>query len=99
MLKSGLVFTGVVLISAATCADSSMLSHGMFSRKPAERWEEAFITGNGTLGAMVCGKTDVEEVCFDHERLYWPNNEQEEEPPPDIARYVPEMQKMILAGQ
>ncbi len=78
---------------------ASAAGHGMFSEKPAAKWQEAFVTGNGTLGAMVSGKTDREQVYFNHEKLYRPAKKQEQVPPPDIARFVPGMQKLILQGK
>jgi len=45
----------------------------LWYRKPAERWSEALPLGNGRMGAMIYGKTDVERIdlseitCFSGE--------------------------------
>ncbi len=37
---------------------------------PADKWENALPIGNGRLGAMVFGRTDVEKIQF-NEETYW----------------------------
>jgi alpha-L-fucosidase 2 len=42
------------------------------NEKPAERWEEYFISGNGTMGIMVGGEPYNETIVINHEKLYVP---------------------------
>ena len=37
---------------------------------PAAKWESALPVGNGRLGAMVFGKTDIERIQL-NEETYW----------------------------
>lgn len=49
-------------------------AHGFVTNKPAYKWEEAMLTGNGTLGALVMGYPLKERIIFSHEKLYSPEN-------------------------
>lgn len=46
--------------------DSTMLWYN----KPANAWTQALPVGNGTLGAMVYGKTDKEVISLNHDELW-----------------------------
>ncbi|QDT69143.1 hypothetical protein MalM25_20710 [Planctomycetes bacterium MalM25] len=71
--------------------------HVMRSEAPATKWEEALVTGNGRLGAMVFGGTAEERVVFNHERLYEPLYA-EVMAPPKVAAVLPEVRRLLLAG-
>lgn len=45
---------------------------GFTSWQPAENWEQALLTGNGTMGAMVIGQPVDETVILSHAALYLP---------------------------
>lgn len=45
-------------------------SHGSVSRQPAKSWEQAFVTGNGRLGAMMFGDPINDTVVANHCRLF-----------------------------
>ncbi|MFA9456229.1 glycoside hydrolase N-terminal domain-containing protein [Halalkalibacter sp. AB-rgal2] len=49
---------------------------GIVSKKPADQWQEAMITGNGELGALIFGQPLEETIIFNHEKLYEPLHEQ-----------------------
>lgn len=53
-------------------------SFSVWADSQAESWEEAYPLGNGTLGAMVYGKTDCETVELNHDTLWtgYPRPEQ-----------------------
>ena len=40
---------------------------GMFSEKPALRWQDGLISGNGRMGILVFGEPSKEKVIFNHE--------------------------------
>jgi alpha-L-fucosidase 2 len=42
----------------------------LWYNKPASKWEEAMPIGNGRLGAMVFGGTDVDQIQFNEETLW-----------------------------
>lgn len=46
---------------------------GFYSEKPAERWEDALLSGNGTMGIMVMGEPYDETIIVNHAQLYRPN--------------------------
>ena len=43
---------------------------GAASTVPAKRWEEAFVTGNGRMGAMLFGDPVNETLAANHCRLF-----------------------------
>ena len=45
---------------------------GFVSTKAAETWEEALISGNGKIGALVMSQPVDETIIFSHERLFMP---------------------------
>lgn len=48
-----------------------MESNRIWFRQPAARWEEAFPIGNGTLGGMVFGKTNIERIQLNEDSLWY----------------------------
>lgn len=45
---------------------------GFYSERPARKWEESLVTGNGEMGAMVAGGPFKEKIVFNHALLYLP---------------------------
>lgn len=70
---------------------------GMKSSKPAARWEDALISGNGVMGILVFGDIENEKMIFNHEFCYEPIGTENIEPP-KIAKYMPEVKRLMLAG-
>lgn len=70
---------------------------GFVSWLPASKWEDALLTGNGTMGAMVMGNPFRETIILNHALLYLPN----EKPlvPPDMARHRDEINRLSLDGK
>jgi len=64
---------------------------------PALKWENALPVGNGRLGAMVFGKTDVERIQF-NEETYWSGGPYSQTVKGG-ARYLPEIQKLVFEGK
>lgn len=71
---------------------------GSWSERPATIWQEAFVTGNGTLGAMVFGDPANERIVLNHERLYEPLLDSPC-PVPDIASSLPEVRRLMREGK
>lgn len=71
-------------------------ARGFYSDKPAARWEDALLSGNGTMGIMVMGEPYDETVIVNHAMLYRPN--------PDVETYIdqadrlPAIRKMLYEG-
>ena len=70
----------------------SIPRHGAYETIPGERWEDAFVTGNGRLGAMLFGQPGQEIFVANHCRLFLPMGSREIVP--DMAKYMPEMRKI-----
>ena len=66
---------------------------------PAERWEDAFVTGNGRHGTMVMGQTTSERITQVHEEIFLRNWDRAIVGVPDIAEHIPEMRRLIANGQ
>ncbi|MGQ5639281.1 MULTISPECIES: glycosyl hydrolase family 95 catalytic domain-containing protein [unclassified Streptomyces] len=71
--------------------------HGTWEPAPADRWEDAFLTGNGHHGALVHGDPDDDRVVVTHHTLVRPNGGEHAEPPRLAAR-LPAIQDRLLAG-
>ena len=70
-----------------------MPAHGTASVVPAKRWEDAFVSGNGRMGAMVFGRPARDTIIADHCRLFLPLGSREIVP--DLAQYLPELRRII----
>lgn len=68
---------------------------GSVSRVPAKRWEDAFVTGNGRLGALWFGDPSRETLVVNHCRLFLPPGNRELVP--DMAPYLPEIRRITRA--
>ncbi len=70
---------------------------GFVSWLPAAQWDDALLTGNGTMGAMVMGKPFEESIILNHALLYLPS----EAPviPPDMASHMEQIKKLSLDGK
>ena len=102
-----LMFTAVVflgtLLSAHTELHARLIplsevglavpEHGSISQQPALRWEDAFVSGNGRMGAMMFGTPENEIFVANHCRLFLPLGNREIVP--DLAVNVPELRRII----
>jgi alpha-L-fucosidase 2 len=74
-------------------AVTALPERGSVSRLPARRWEDAFVSGNGRLGAMLFGAPNDEVLVANHCRLFLPLGNREIVP--DLAAHVPELRRII----
>ncbi|WP_392674028.1 glycoside hydrolase N-terminal domain-containing protein [Streptomyces sp. LN785] len=70
---------------------------GTWEPRPAERWEDAFLSGNGRHGAMVYGDPVDDRVIVNHHALVRPNGS-EHTRPPLLADGLGSLQDALLAG-
>ncbi|MFE4700723.1 glycoside hydrolase N-terminal domain-containing protein [Streptomyces sp. NPDC056738] len=82
---------------AAEDGPGSVPVHGTWEPRPAARWEDAFLSGNGTHGAMVFGDPDDDRVIVTHHRLVRPNGSSRARPP-ELADRLTDVQDRLLAG-
>lgn len=73
-------------------------AHGTWEPRPAERWEDAYLSGNGRHGALVFGDPDDDRVVVTHHTLVRPDGG-ESAGPPHLAARLPELQDRLLAGE
>ncbi|MEM6689760.1 MAG: glycoside hydrolase N-terminal domain-containing protein [Planctomycetota bacterium] len=69
-----------------------------FSKKPASRWQDAMVSGNGTLGVMVFGDPANERYIFNHEMLYEYIGT-ESIRPASTAKVMPQVKQLIADGK
>ncbi|MDQ0949236.1 alpha-L-fucosidase 2 [Streptomyces phaeochromogenes] len=82
---------------ASPSASTSCSPHGTWEPRPAARWEDAFLSGNGRHGAMVFGDPDDDRVIVTHHALVRPNGG-EHARPPELADQLAALQDRLLAG-
>ncbi|MFI6948527.1 glycosyl hydrolase family 95 catalytic domain-containing protein [Streptomyces sp. NPDC050422] len=70
---------------------------GTWEPRPAARWEDAFLGGNGRHGAMVYGDPADDRVIVNHHTLVRPNGS-EHLRPPELAGRLDRLQSALLAG-
>ncbi|MFG3136832.1 glycoside hydrolase N-terminal domain-containing protein [Streptomyces sp. NPDC048211] len=70
---------------------------GTWEPRPASRWEDAFLGGNGRHGAMVYGDPADDRVVVNHHTLVRPNGS-EHLRPPELADRLDQLQSDLLAG-
>ncbi|MFJ4833122.1 glycosyl hydrolase family 95 catalytic domain-containing protein [Streptomyces sp. NPDC088747] len=80
-----------------TAAPDTGPVHGTWEPAPAARWEDAFLSGNGTHGAMVFGDPNDDRVIVNHHSLVRPNGD-EDARPPALADQLRAVQDRLLAG-
>jgi hypothetical protein len=71
--------------------------HGYVTNMPASKWEEAMLTGNGTLGALVMGYPLKERIIFSHEKLFMPENPPT--PAPDFGGSMDLIRQLVRDGE
>ena len=64
------VWVGLGGRESESSPDRSVGDMKLWYRKPAESWNEALPVGNGRLGAMVFGKTDVDRIQLNEETVW-----------------------------
>jgi alpha-L-fucosidase 2 len=95
-LTPTLYFVLILMISAVTVR-AAPPERGFVSKTPAAKWEQALVSGNGTHGAMVFGVPGDETVIINHGRLYLPLHKPL--PPPETSAILPEIRRLMAAGE
>ncbi len=68
----------------------------LWYNEPAEEWEEALPIGNGRLGAMVSGRTDVERIQLNEESLWCRKGAYENS---DGSESIPKVRELLFDGK
>ncbi len=61
--------------------------HGSYESAPGEKWEDAFVSGNGRMGALFYGNPGDETLIANHCRLFLPLGNREIVP--DLVEHIP----------
>jgi len=95
------VLSSLVLALLSSCAGTkggtAAHRHGFWSGKPAETWEKALVTGNGTMGVLVQGYPLSDTLILSHARFYMPLNEPL--PPVNTGAALDSIRQMLFAGK
>ncbi len=69
----------------------------LWYRQPAESWNEALPLGNGKLGAMVFGGAQGEHIALNADSVWYGGPVDRNNP--DALEFLPEIRRLIAAGQ
>ncbi|MCQ2165369.1 MAG: glycoside hydrolase family 95 protein, partial [Bacteroidales bacterium] len=75
---------------------SSQAQNVLWYAQPARNWNEALPVGNGRIGAMVYGGSWNEDIQLNEESL-WAGCPTDSDA--DAAKWIPEIQKLLLDDQ
>jgi len=75
---------------------STVPARGFVSTSRARSWEEAIVSGNGVMGALVMGQPHDETVILSHARLYLPLHQPL--PPVKTALHLKKIRAMLAQG-
>jgi alpha-L-fucosidase 2 len=92
-----ILLINISIIKAQDNANSAVPKRGFVSWLPAQSWEHALISGNGTMGALVMGQPHDETIIFSQTDLYIPINEPKT--PINQASRLNEIRKLLLEGK
>lgn len=90
-----ITLTAALLLVTAGAEESPCPTRGTWSEKPATRWEDALVSGNGRMGVMVFGDPSRETIVANHCRLFLPLGSREIVP--DLGAHLPELREVIGA--
>lgn len=94
VVLTGLALAGACPRAAGAKARLGVPARGAAVTKPAPRWEEAFLSGNGRMGAMVFGRPYDETIVVNHCRLFLPRGSREIVP--DMGKLLPQIRAIGL---
>src|ERR1044071_8856013 len=69
----------------------------LWYRQPAANWNEALPIGNGRLGAMVFGKTDIERIQLNEETVW--SGSAFESANPEALENLPKVRQLLFDGK
>ena len=99
MLKYFL-FAALILIVLQACENNPSEHQAdlkLWYDSPAEEWNEALPIGNGRMGAMIFGKTDVERIQLNEESVW--SGGPIERANPEALEYLDEVRELLFEGE
>ncbi len=98
MLKQTmLLIVGLVFSSIISAQPFKNPERGFISWKPAPNWEDALLSGNGTIGIMVFGEPHDETIIVNHTLNYLPLRVPQQ--PIEQASLIPEIRALLAEGK
>lgn len=88
-----MLFTAALLLTTLSTPDPNIT---IWSDKPASKFFESSVLGNGRIGAMVFGGVGHERVVL-NESTMWSGSPQDADRE-DAHQYLPEIRRLLLAG-
>lgn len=76
---------------------SKVPAKGFLSRRPATKWEESLVSGNGIMGAMVAGRVYNDDITLNHTQLFLPFHQPLV--PPSQGKHLDEIRQMMSDGK
>lgn len=88
----------LIVMLGPSCSTSSEDKHSLkiWYKQPAAEWTEALPVGNGRLGAMVFGKTGIEQIQLNEESL-WAGSKINNNNP-EALDHLDEIRQLLLIG-
>lgn len=83
--------------AAEVAIDQDLPARGFYSLRPAPRWEEGLLIGNGHMGGVIHGKPGEWIVSLTHEHIGIPDHKAG--PPPDLSDILPGIRRLIREGK
>lgn len=93
----GIISVVILIFACSTEKSSTNNNYKLWYDEPAEMWVEALPVGNGRIGAMVYGGTDLEHIQLNEETVWAgePGNNVKS----DLIPYLPKIRKLIFEGK
>lgn len=91
-MKTLITFLFLICLLQGNAESVSIPRHGAYDTIPGEKWEDAYVSGNGRMGAMLFGKPGKETFIANHCRLFLPLGNREIVP--QLAEHLPKIRKI-----
>jgi len=92
MSKFNIPIIAVSLLASFALHAADAPAHGVRSVIPAKKWEDAFVTGNGRMGALLFCDPVNDTLVANHCRLFLPQGSREIVP--DLAQYTEQLRQI-----
>jgi len=88
ILLTGFLFSGITIFSQS--------KNSIWFNEPAQLFEEAFPMGNGKMGGMIYGKTDIERISLNDATL-WAGKPIDPNMNPEAKNYLPKVREALFS--
>ena len=100
-LKSRLMRQATILflfLSILGCTNSTQTDLTIWFDKPTNDWNKGFPIGNGSMGAMVYGTPEMEEITLNEETI-WSGRKLYDRDKKGGYKYLPKIQSLLFEGK